>query len=380
MDIKGVEVFGGNIEITFVDGTEEEIENGVYEREDTRGETVEDRLATAADLSRLSELASSFEASLAPPEADVVKVKQDPEKLEITYADGSEEEIENGVYEREGPDDIDLIERPATLADIARLEAIADSFAAAGGTVGTTDHHALSEINGYWSEDRMEATDDGNDISTGDSHDRIRAGDGNDYIFVGGGDDRVHGEEGNDVIFGGSGDDRLRGGRDNDTLFGGSGDDRLRGDEGADVVVGGAGRDRLKGKAGDDTLEGGSGADRVNGGGGDDVVNGGGGNDRLKGNSGNDALDGGAGSDRYKGGLGEDIFIFGVDGKLDRIQDFQDGVDRVDLSAFGLGGIDEAVRNAVQDGLDVLVDLGSGDVIKFHNISLLELTEDDFIF
>ena len=136
----------------------------------------------------------------------------------------------------------------------------------------------------------------------------------------------------------------------------------------------------MKGNGGDDTLEGGSGGDRVVGCRGDDIVNGGQGRDRVKGSLGDDTIDGGAGSDQYYGGLGKDTFVFGPDGKFDKIHDFEDGIDTVDLSAFSFAVIDDVLANARQDGLDVFIDLGGGDVVKFDDTNLAALTADDFIF
>ena len=86
-------------------------------------------------------------------------------------------------------------------------------------------------------------------------------------------------------------------------------------------MPGGAGNDTLYGNGGDDQLQGGDGADFLYGG------------------NGNDVIDGGAGRDKLKGAAGADVFIFtSVDHSSkaapDSLQDFQTGVDRVDLSAI----------------------------------------------
>lgn len=80
------------------------------------------------------------------------------------------------------------------------------------------------------------------------------------------------------------------------------------------------------GSADADTLTGGSGAD---------LLSGGAGNDLLSALAGNDVLDDGAGADTMSGGAGEDLFILRMDGETDRITDFQPGIDRIDLSAWG---------------------------------------------
>ena len=103
MDIQGIEIFGSNIEIDYIDGTSEEIENGVYERKNASNDTVEERLATPEDIARLTSLADDFVATLAPIEATVIEIEREPGEIEVKYADGTSEEIENGVYERRTP-------------------------------------------------------------------------------------------------------------------------------------------------------------------------------------------------------------------------------------------------------------------------------------
>eukprot|EP01030_Chromulinospumella_sphaerica_P022528 gene22527-biopygen20082 len=91
----------------------------------------------------------------------------------------------------------------------------------------------------------------------------------------------------------------------------------LTGDDRWDTVLGLDGNDTLNGLGGSDRLEGGLGADKLYGGDGDDV------------------LIGGAGQDTLTGGAGADIFVIGLGDGANTIADFQDGIDRIDLSAFG---------------------------------------------
>jgi Ca2+-binding RTX toxin-like protein len=59
----------------------------------------------------------------------------------------------------------------------------------------------------------------------------------------------------------------------------------------------------------------------------------------LDGEDGQDALQGGGGRDVMSGGEGADIFIFGDDDRQDLVLDFQNGTDRIDLSAVeGVSG------------------------------------------
>ena len=82
-----------------------------------------------------------------------------------------------------------------------------------------------------------------------------------DYLYGMGGNDTLNGYEGTDWLYGGSGDDRLNGYDDNDYLLGEDGNDKLFGGFGEDHLDGGAGNDTLYGGPGTDYLTGGSGAD-----------------------------------------------------------------------------------------------------------------------
>lgn len=74
----------------------------------------------------------------------------------------------------------------------------------------------------------------------------------------------------------------------------------------------------------------------INAGGGNDSITGGLGADFLVGGLGNDAIDGGAGNDSFIGGGGSDHFIFsGITGN-DRILLYQTGIDKIDLTDFGI--------------------------------------------
>ena len=126
---------------------------------------------------------------------------------------------------------------------------------------------------------------------------------------------QVRGLGGDDVLYGGSAKDRLVGGAGNDMLYGG---------DNADVLSGGGGADTLDGGSGADTLDGGWGADELHGG------------------AGNDILDGGAGRAALTGGIGADTFVLntapGEYGSTPQlyITDFEQGIDKIDLSGMGL--------------------------------------------
>ena len=140
------------------------------------------------------------------------------------------------------------------------------------------------------------------------------------------------GSSGNDVlsvakgmVFGGAGNDVVRvRGADETLVAGEAGNDQLFGGRGNDTLLGGADNDLLLGARGSDILFGGTGTDTLNGGEGDDVLDGG---------EGNDVLIGGPGVDILTGGPGADIFVFkSFDGSIDRVTDFEIGIDKIDLS------------------------------------------------
>jgi Ca2+-binding RTX toxin-like protein len=184
----------------------------------------------------------------------------------------------------------------------------------------------------------------------GDGNDRIFGGDGNDSLYGGDGLDTIIGENGDDIIFGyqgsdsidgSAGNDYIKGGEGSDLLIGAEGDDTLNGQTGDDAVVGGNGSDRIYGDFGRDYLKGDAGDDFLFGGSENDTLKGGTGNDVLGGGNGSDLLIGGQGADQLTGGFGADRFVFNerADSGLnasdrDVINDFQRGLDKIDVSAM----------------------------------------------
>jgi Ca2+-binding RTX toxin-like protein len=186
----------------------------------------------------------------------------------------------------------------------------------------------------------------GNDVLTGDYANHPTSYHGNDFLDGGMGDDTLLGMGGSDTLIGGEGADRLDGDI-RDLEAGGINDDYIEGNAGNDVIWGGLGADTLYGGADDDYLEG----DYVNSpetGHGADYLNGGSGNDTLVGGGGNDTLVGGSGADHLRGGSGDNVFEGGNG------NDYLEGQDGDDTFHFGTG-----------DGLDVIVDKGGNNVLKF---------------
>ena len=155
-----------------------------------------------------------------------------------------------------------------------------------------------------------------------------------------------------EVAIGGGGDDRIEGNRAHNTLIGRDGDDRL---------MGAGGKDKLHGNGGDDRLEGA------------------GGHDKLMGHAGDDVLDGGAGDDTLIGGAGADTFVLRPGDGMDRIQGWQDGADRLDLSAYGFGSAAEALDLAEAAGRSVRIAFDRDDAVVIRGLDLDDLSPSDFI-
>lgn len=127
------------------------------------------------------------------------------------------------------------------------------------------------------------------------------------------------------------------------------------------------------GPAGNDTLDGGNGFDRLDGGSGQDLLLGGADNDSLFGGDGNDTLDGGGardlvdggpGDDSLTGGAGPDLFVFAPGWGRDTVADFTPGVDRLDLTAFGIrdpGALGAQAQSLVADG-NLTLDFGTDEL------------------
>ena len=284
----------------------------------------------------------------------------------------------------------------------------ADTILGRGGNDFIDGRAGSDRINGGSGNDEILGRDGNDRIDGGRGNDTIDGGSGNDVIDGGSGNDQILGGDGNDRIDGGSGNDVIDGGTGNDIIDGGSGNDQILGGDGNDIVDGGTGNDSIDGGSGSDLLFGGSGNDQILGGAGNDILDGGSGNDVLGGGSGNDLLFGGAGDDALIGGTGADqltggsgsdrfIFLNASDSPTasgwDRITDFTQGRDRIDLSAL-LGPADLAWGNmtAVANGAwyqnsgsrtFVFADTngdGAADLtIELTNTPRLMLASSDFI-
>lgn len=202
----------------------------------------------------------------------------------------------------------------------------------------------------------------GNDTITGSGF--------NDIIWSGAGNDLVTGGDGNDVILADVGIDNVSGGNGDDSFYVDA-SDTVDGGAGFDAVyiTGGSGMtlnmatQQLEWAAdfvgGNDTIDGSGasvalevyaagGTDIVKGGSQSDFLWGGTGGDAITGNGGNDTLVGEAGADKLTGGLGldtlygnngsggdgaADLFVFTDNWGTDFVYDFENGIDKFDVSA-----------------------------------------------
>ena len=271
------------------------------------------------------------------------------------------------------------------------------------------------------------------DFDAGGGNDVVRGGAGRDNGFLGAGNDVGRGGGGRDLIDGGSGDDRLYGDADsdrlvlgtgddiadggagnddifaradqvdaNDFLFGGTGDDMFHSQSGGllDLTSLGAfsGFERVRvaggqdaigtdddliwtGRASAETFTLGGGVDKVKAGGAADVISGGGGDDVLKGQGGADVIQGGAGIDKLKGGDDADRFVFAAGFERDVVLDFEDGIDLLDVSAFGFADFATDIDPLMTTiNGKAVIDFATGDRLVLNGVAESDLSDADFIF
>jgi Ca2+-binding RTX toxin-like protein len=144
-----------------------------------------------------------------------------------------------------------------------------------------------------------------------------------------------------------------------------SGDDLLQGTPRQDTIRGFTGNDTILGLAGNDRLLGDAGNDRLLGGAGNDILSGGIGSDILDGGTGNDVITSGGGRDR--------IFLRRREG-FDRVTDFRNNLDKIDLVGVSFGQL-----TLSQQGNDVLIKIGGTNVLLVENIRQSVLNRTDFV-
>jgi Ca2+-binding RTX toxin-like protein len=133
-------------------------------------------------------------------------------------------------------------------------------------------------------------------------------------------------------------------------------------------------------------VRGGSGDDVIRGGNGRDALFGESGRDQLLGSRGNDELTGGSGNDELTGGSGADRFVFAGRNGTDRVEDFRNGVDRIQIDGYGsaLNSFADLAGDFVQVGANVHIRLGANvsgaGTIIIENFRVSQVNAADFIF
>lgn len=204
---------------------------------------------------------------------------------------------------------------------------------------------------------------------------------GIENLLGGSGNDRFFGSTVGNVLNGGAGNDQLYGGGGNDTLIGGAGNDFFHGGADADVILfeGSAAvdvdivRTTATGQ-GTDTL---GGVENITGGSGSDIIRGNAAANVLNGAVGNDTLVGRGGSDVLTGGSGSDRFVFANWDGNDRVTDFQNGLDRIEIGGPTTGFRDLAVYNSAEGAV---ISWGGGTTITLVGIDRSLVDASDFIF
>ena len=106
------------------------------------------------------------------------------------------------------------------------------------------------------------------------------------------------------------------------------------------------------------------------------------GRDRLQGGDDNDLIIDGVSGDLLIGGGGADIFALAGDGTRNKIIDFEEGVDTIDISAWGTTSFDDLVVRQRGEG-SLLVGSGDNSVVvqaADRQIDVADLSTDSFIF
>ena len=203
--------------------------------------------------------------------------------------------------------------------------------------------------------------------------------------------DTITGDGLSNMIIGGNGADILSGFKGNDVIDAGAGNDFISGGRGQDIVDGGAGTDMMR-YVGSDAgvsvnLEAGTASgghaqgdvltdiERLFGSSHDDVLTGDSQNNWLFGDGGNDTLDGGAGIDKFFGGAGADSFVFSAGDKFVYVTDFEDDVDRIDLSSYGFASVADALAD-MNDTAGNVRFFNNGDTLYILGTTVADIMDD----
>ncbi len=263
-------------------------------------------------------------------------------------------------------------------------------------TTGSGDDQIFTGVGN----DAINAGDGKNTITDLGGNNAIHTGSGDDTITTGAGNDAIDAGNGTNVINAGDGNNAINTGSGADTITTGSGNDAINSGAGDDIIHAGGGSDSINAGTGNNTIDGGDGVDILDLSGGtagitftltqgsgpttfdgtasglgsdtymnmegvtgtkfDDKLTGSSLADIINGGNGNDTITGGGGADTLSGGSGHDTFVYtavsdsGPDAAhADLIKDFQDGQDKIDLSAAhsGLAFVAASTPNVVANSV-----------------------------
>ncbi len=259
------------------------------------------------------------------------------------------------------------------------------------GGQGVDSFVSIENLIGTSFSDRLVGNGADNHLIGGGGNDVIIGQAGDDTIEGGNGWDTLTGSGGNDTILGGFGNDFIEGLGGEDILDGEGGDDVIEGGLGFDEIYGGAGNDVITGSFGEDFIDGSFGDDELRADGSADVVYGGSGNDLIVGGNGTDRLWGGAGNDVLFGGFSfldgdglRDEFVFksfaNLGGGFDIIREFDDDIDKLDLSESGYTAAQDVIDDAYEVGANLFIDFDFGGLLRIDDMTKAQLDAGDFIF
>jgi Ca2+-binding RTX toxin-like protein len=84
------------------------------------------------------------------------------------------------------------------------------------------------------------------------------------------------------------------------------------------------------------------------------------------------------GNDTFTGGKGNDQFDYSDDSGKDKITDFGNGDDSMELAGLGVGDFGELKGLMEQKGKNVVINFGDGDVLTFLNFDRDDFSKNDF--
>ncbi|MFK7943813.1 MAG: calcium-binding protein, partial [Paracoccaceae bacterium] len=243
-------------------------------------------------------------------------------------------------------------------------------------------------------------------------HEDLIGGQNSDTLSGNGGDDNLFGGDGADVLTGGEGKDVLTGGNGSDTFVmtaGGRNDSVLDFEKGTDVIdvsswgVTGlsdlsitdhhSGRVIVRKDKDALVLDDGargltaasfvvsdfvfaSGSEPL------EVIEGTSGNDKLVGTSLDEELRDGLGIDSLFGRGGADTFVLAADAEVDSVKDFEDGIDTLDISAWGAIALGELTLTDQSNG-KILLEYEDEILVlsdAARALRVVDLSAEDFVF